>query len=256
MTICVEKASFTIKENKILDDVSLSVNPGELTSIIGPNGAGKSTLLKLMSGDVKPDAGKVYVNGETIESIDVKRLSILRTVMSQQSSIIFDFYVDEILAMGWVNGNDRQRVDVTKQVIEWCHIGHLIDRRFGTLSGGEQRLVQFARALLQVSSPLGLYANRSLLLDEPTASLDLSHELLVIEQAKAMARRGTGVMVVLHDLNLAARFADRIVLMSEGSIVLTGRPNVVLQEDLLSEVYGTPITVECHKSLNRLVVYS
>ena len=256
MTISVEKASFTIKENKILDDVSLSVNPGELTSIIGPNGAGKSTLLKLMSGDVKPDAGKVYVNGETIESIDVKRLSILRTVMSQQSSIIFDFYVDEILAMGWVNGNERQRVDVTKQVIEWCHIGHFIDRRFGTLSGGEQRLVQFARALLQVSSPLGLYANRCLLLDEPTASLDLSHELLVIEQAKAMARRGTGVMVVLHDLNLAARFADRIVLMSEGSIVLTGRPNVVLQEDLLSEVYGTPITVECHKSLNRLVVYS
>ena len=113
MTSCVEKASFTIKENKILDDVSLSVNSGELTSIIGPNGAGKSTLLKLMSGDVKPDAGKVYVNGETIESIDVKRLSILRTVMSQQSSIIFDFYVDEILAMGWVNGNDRQRVDVT-----------------------------------------------------------------------------------------------------------------------------------------------
>ena len=116
--------------------------------------------------------------------------------------------------------------------------------------------MQFARALLQVSSPLGLYANRCLLLDEPTASLDLSHELLVIEQAKSMARRGTGVMVVLHDLNLAARFADRIVLMSEGSIVLTGRPNVVLQEDLLSEVYGTPITVECHKSLNRLVVYS
>ena len=161
--------------------------------------------------------------------------------------------------MGWVQDGvylhdaaQRAFADVT----EACETEGLLGRTYRTLSGGEQRRVQFARALLQIWRDGGAGVPRYLLLDEPTANLDLAHELAVLRLARRVANEGSGVLAVLHDLNLAARFADDMTLLHNGRVVSSGTPERVLDADTLASVYGTAITVEQHATLDRLVVYS
>lgn len=253
-----DRVTLAFGDREVLRSASVEVLPGEVHALVGPNGAGKSTLLKTLCGDYQPSGGCISLNGRRLDDIGLTEQARLRSVMSQSSQIVFDFTVGDVLAMGWVRdrvaageGFDR----ALDSVMTDCAIGELYERSFNTLSGGEQQRVQFARALLQIW-PDERVESRYLLLDEPTANLDLAHELVVLRLARRAAANGVGVLTVLHDLNLAARFADVISILSGGRLVASGPPEAVLEDQRLSTVYGTPVVVERHDKLQRLVIHS
>ena len=259
MTLCAHDVSLRLGTNKVLDDVSVAVAPGSFAALVGPNGAGKSSLLRVLSGDLIPSGGVVTLEGEPLALFGSRDLAQLRSVMGQSATIAFDFYVEEVLAMGWLGSALAYR-EALRDVMRRCALDSLLGRRFNTLSGGESQRVQFARALLQIwhggcgASPASV--PRYLLLDEPTASLDINHELALLRLARRACEQNIGVLAVLHDLNLAARFADRVALLHGGSMIANGAPDSVLTAERLSRVYATPVRVENHPHLERLVVYT
>ena len=259
MSLTAATATIERGGQPIVRDASVDVDCGKMTALIGPNGAGKSTLLRALAGELFPSAGKVCLDGRPIASISPLELAQKRSVMAQATPVVFDFAVEEILHLGWVQsptGTAEQYRVATGQVVDECRIERLLSRTFNSLSGGERQRVQFARCLLQIWQPPEGSEARYLLLDEPTSSLDLAHELMVLRLAKRHAQRGAGVLVVLHDLNLAARFCDEVVLMFDGRVVKSGEPENVFGDELLSDVYATTIQVERHDTLERIVVHT
>ena len=255
MTLQARDVSLRLGANAVLDGVSVAVSPGSFAALVGPNGAGKSSLLRVLSGDLAPNRGDVTLEGEPIALFATRDLAQLRSVMGQSATIAFDFYVEEVLAMGWLGAAVAYR-EALRDVVRRCALDGLLGRRFNTLSGGESQRVQFARALLQIWRGGASAAPRYLLLDEPTASLDINHELALLRLARQACADNVGVLAVLHDLNLAARFADRVALLDDGAIVAAGAPDAVLTAERLSRVYATPVRVENHPRLERLVVYT
>ena len=239
--------SLEIDGGEIVNNINIEVFPGKVLALIGPNGAGKSTILKLLSGDVKPTSGVVKYNDINISNIPFVDRAHIRGVMSQSQTIAFDFSVLEIIEMGWLHSDHDYYTsfypDVLKQIIEDCELQHLVDRKFNTLSGGEQKRVHFARVLLQLWIPAGDIHPRFMLLDEPLANLDIYHELKMLEIIKKYLSKNIGVLLILHDLNTASKFADNIVLMKNGTIVKNGSTIEVLTESILSETYETKIKV-------------
>lgn len=239
--------SLKIDGGKIVNDINIEVFPGKILALIGPNGAGKSTILKILSGDIKPTNGVIKYNDINISKISFVERAHIRGVMSQSQTIAFDFSVLEIIEMGWLH-NDHDYYtsfypDVLKQIIEDCELQNLVDRKFNTLSSGEQKRVHFARVLLQLWIPEGDIHPRFMLLDEPLANLDIYHELKMLEIIKRHLSKNIGVLLILHDLNTASKFADNIVLMKNGTIVKNGSTIEVLTESILSETYETKIKV-------------
>lgn len=243
----------------ILHDVSVVVARGRVTAIVGPNGAGKSTLLRTLGGEFQAKVGTVTLDGKAVEDYSLSALAKARSVMAQSASVVFDFTVAEILELGWVQSETRtteQYEEAVRLVVSQANIEHLLARVFNTLSGGEQQRVRFARCMLQIWQPTDETETRYLLLDEPTSSLDLAHQLELMRLARRMSRRSTGIGVVLHDLNLAARFCDEIAIMHDGRIAASGPVDEVFENELLSDVFGTDIRVEWHDVLERLVVHA
>ena len=247
MTIKSESMSLEIDGGEIVNDINIEVFPGKVLALIGPNGAGKSTILKILSGDIKSTSGVVKYNDINISNIPFVDRAHIRGVMSQSQTIVFDFSVLEIIEMGWLHSDHNYYTsfypDVLKQIIEDCELQHLVDRKFNTLSGGEQKRVHFARVLLQLWIPEGDIHPRFMLLDEPLANLDIYHELKMLEIIKRHLSKNIGVLLILHDLNTASKFADNIVLMKNGTIVKNGSTVEVLTESILSETYETKIKV-------------
>ena len=239
--------SLEIDGGEIVNDINIEVFPGKVLALIGPNGAGKSTILKILSGDIKPTSGVVKYNDINISNIPFVDRAHIRGVMSQSQTIVFDFSVLEIIEMGWLHSDHDYYTsfypDVLKQIIEDCELQHLVDRKFNTLSGGEQKRVHFARVLLQLWIPEGDIHPRFMLLDEPLANLDIYHELKMLEIIKKRLSKNIGVLLIVHDLNTASKFADNIVLMKNGTIVKNGSTIEVLTESILSETYETKIKV-------------
>lgn len=226
----------------LLDDVSLTVRAGELIAIVGPNGAGKSTLLSVLSGDSRPDSGTVTLFGGDGSTWSDVEAAMRRAVLLQQVTVSFPFTVAEIVAMGrapWISTpcEDHDQAAISS-AISIADVGHLTDRRFNTLSGGEQARVALARVLAQRA--------QLTFLDEPTAALDLRHEEIVLRAMCAQAAADDAVVVVLHDLNLAAAYADRMVLLADGRIAADGSPAEVCESSLLSSVYQYPIEIIQH----------
>ncbi len=246
---------FTVAKKQLLTDVSAVINGGLVTALIGPNGAGKSTLLKVLAGELEPEAGDVQINNQSMQSLKIRDLASIRSVMTQGSQIVFEFTVKEVVLFGWLN---EQEIlwDVFEAVVKSVAIDNLLNQKFNTLSGGEQQRVQFARAVLQLHSSRGGLRGKYMLLDEPTSSLDIANALHLLSVVKRLARDGIGVAVVLHDLNMAARFADRVILLNDGKVIRKGSIEQVFREDVFTDVYGTKIFVERHKLLDRLVVHS
>ncbi|MEM7002347.1 MAG: heme ABC transporter ATP-binding protein [Pseudomonadota bacterium] len=255
MNLSARNVDFRVAQHQILQDVSADFPAGQVSALIGPNGAGKSTLLRLLAADQPPTEGAILVGQQSLLQMSLSERARLRAVMTQSSQVVFDFTVADIIEFGW-HGRQAHKEIALQEVIHSCALPSLLARKFNTLSGGEQQRVQFARALLQIWLPPGETLSRFLLLDEPTASLDVAHELQVLTMAREVARNGVGVIVVLHDLNLASRFADQLVLLHNGQVIQTGPPQEVLAEATLSEVYATALRVEHHAELDRLVIYS
>lgn len=257
MSLEVSGVSVCHDARYLLREVSLSLHPGEVLVVVGPNGAGKSTLLSLLAGDRQPDFGKVSLSGQPLERISLEALASLRAVVGSPPQLAFNFTVTDVIAMAWLHGDHYGAATRVEALIEALKLGDLLelnDRTYVTLSSGERQRVEFARACLQVWRPATDAAPRWLLLDEPTANLDVAHAVLLLESVRKRADAGYGVFAVLHDLDLAARFADRIALINHGELAALGSVPEVLTSERLSEVYGTPIHVEQHAQLKRTVV--
>ncbi|TWH04951.1 iron complex transport system ATP-binding protein [Nocardioides sp. J9] len=228
--------------NQVLRGVDLAVEPGELVALVGPNGAGKSTLLSVLSGDVAATAGSVDLDGRPLASYSARAAARQRAVQLQHQGLAFGFRVHDVVMMGrspWYRTpRSADDEDVVADAMRRTDVGHMAERSFPTLSGGEQARTSFARALAQ-QTPV-------LLLDEPTAAMDIRHQEAVLEVARTLAREGVAVVVVLHDLSLAAAYADRICVLSSGTVRAEGPPAEVLTSSLLTDVYQHPVEVLVH----------
>ena len=227
----------------ILAGVDLAVLPGELVVLVGPNGAGKSTLLSVLSGDVRPSAGTVELAGRPLADYPARAAAQQRAVQLQHQGLAFGYRVLDVVRMGrspW-HRTPRALDDdvVVRAAMRRTDVEAFAERSFPTLSGGEQARTSFARALAQ-ETPV-------LLLDEPTAALDIRHQEAVLGVARAVAGEGAAVVVVLHDLSLAAAYADRICVLDGGRVRADGPPREVLTEALLSDVYQHPVRVLDHE---------
>ena len=244
MSIDINNISYSIKDLQILRDVSLTIKKNEVLSLLGPNGSGKSTLLKIISGDIKPQSGSVLFDKINLANINIVDRARIRSVMSQSQDIIYDFSVKEVIEMGWLEGKEfiTEKFDnaLHKVGVE-CEILHLFDKSFNQLSGGEKRKVHFARTLIQMYNKDFETKSRYIMLDEPTANLDISHELQLINILKKKTLEGFGVFLILHDLNLAYHFSDKIALINKGEICAFGTPDDVFKENILTEIYGIDI---------------
>jgi iron complex transport system ATP-binding protein len=240
----------------VVDHVSLSVAPGELVVLGGPNGAGKSTLLRVLSGELSPTAGDVSFAGRALSTYEPLELARRRAVLTQHSTMAFPFLARAVVALGrspWAGAGAAPGVDdaAIERAMAETGTGALGARTITTLSGGEAQRVHLARALAQLDGSLAPHA---LLLDEPTASLDLGHQHAVLRLARARARAGCAVVCVLHDLNLAAQYADRLVVLARGSIAADGPPDVVLTPSLLHRLFSLDALVVPHPTLGFPVV--
>jgi len=224
-----------------LDGVSLLTPSGSLTAVIGPNGSGKSTLMRALLGAVPLAGGQVTLDGRSVGSWDRRALARSVGSVPQIESITFPLSVRELVTMGryphlgpLAPESDSDRSAVERALVS-CDLEALADRDVGTLSGGELQRARIARAL--ASEP------KILVLDEPTASLDIRHEMEVLELVRAAADTGLTVLLITHGLDTAAQFADRMVLLSLGRVAAEGTPAQVMREDTLRKVYGWPISV-------------
>jgi iron complex transport system ATP-binding protein len=222
---------------EVLSGVDFSARPGVITAIIGPNGSGKTTLLRALTGEIA-HAGEVTLNGRAVSGMPPWELAALRGVLPQKTPLAFPFTVAEVVRLGLMASADGARAEIAGAALAAVGLGGHAGRLYQELSGGEQQRVQLARVLVQVWTPVGPDGPRWLFLDEPVASLDIAHQLEVMEVARAYAARGGGVVAVMHDLNLTAMYAARVTLMSAGRVAAAGAMAEVLRDDLLSCTYG------------------
>ena len=246
-TLELNNISVQIGDKTLLDSVSLTVSPGEVVSVLGPNGAGKSTLMKTVTGDRTPSTGDITLNGRQQWSPAEKALMV--GVLPQSSSLSFPFTVEEVVLLGRTPcSSDRQHnLAIVHEALQKVDCLHLQDQLYTTLSGGEKQRVHMARVLSQIwdDCPLG---PRYLLLDEPTSALDPAHQQQTLRVARAQADAGMGVFIILHDLNLAARYSDRIVILNQGKVAAEGTPYDVLTPKNLLSVFDIEVSVLDHPS--------
>ena len=241
---------FSHGRRSILRDICLTVPAGEFTAILGANGAGKSTILSLLSGELSPEQGCVHCDGADLNRLSAAELARRRAVLPQNPGLGFDLLVDDVIAMGAYPYPELSPAAVNalrSEAQQRADVSHLTGRRYPSLSGGEQQRVQFARVLVQALAGYQRGEYRCVLLDEPTSSLDPLHQHSLLAAARKLALdTGIAVVAVLHDVNLAARYATRIAMLANSRIVASGIPSVVLRADLLEQTYNLPATVLPH----------
>ena len=223
----------------LLREVDLAVRPGEVVAVIGPNGAGKSTLLRALAGELRPSQGQVLFDGEPIGRADPRGLARRRAVVSQSVELAFPMPVSAVAMLGrlpWHGTAQAGRdADAVAVALERAGVAHLRHRAYATLSGGERQRVQLARALAQID---GANTPAAILLDEPTASLDAAHRVGVLRLLRRMASDGLAVLAILHDLNEAGFVADRVAMLAQGRLLMSGEPGDVLQPRHLRTAFG------------------
>ncbi len=239
----------------LLEDISLAINSGEIVCLAGPNGAGKSSLLKLIAGDIPLDRGEFYFNHSLNREIPRRELARQMAFLPQLSLLNFPYTVEEVIRLGRIPHATGNTIDdqVIAQTMSAMDIQTLAGRLYTQLSGGERQRVQLARVFAQIWGP-GSPAERLLLLDEPTSALDLSHQQLLARAIGDLAARGCAVILVLHDLNLAASLADRLLVIKNGGLVADGTPSAVLTELLFRDVFDVDVVISQHPVQEQSVV--
>lgn len=259
MTYEARDIRVTIGDATLLDEVSLEIRPGEVVAVAGPNGAGKSTLLSALAGDRQPTGGGVTLDGRSVTDWSKMELARRRAVMGTDREVAFAFSAREVAMMGRtpLHGGDPDTADqvVVDELLGAVDCAGLADRIYATLSTGERQRISLARAVAQVSdAPDTESTERYLLLDEPTSSLDPAHQHTAMRLIRRTADAGCGVLAIVHDLNLAAAYADRVVLMHEARVVASGTPAQVLRAELLESVFDIPMLVIPHPQLSHPLV--
>lgn len=241
----IQNATLGYRQRLVLHGVTLEIEPGEVFAVVGPNSVGKSTLIKAASGILPPTQGFVRVNGKDLGAISPSERARLVSVVPQALNLPAAFSAFDVVLIGrtpylsWLGREGERDRTIAQHAMERTNTWQLADRPVGELSGGEQQRVLIARALAQASAVL--------LLDEPTAHLDLRHQDEVLKLVRSLAREeNLTVMITLHDLNLVARHADRVALLSDGRVRMIGLPEEVLTPQELEAVYGIAVHVAAH----------
>ncbi|MDZ3995379.1 heme ABC transporter ATP-binding protein [Pseudomonas sp. Teo4] len=231
--------------NEVLRDIHLSVIPGQVLGVLGPNGAGKSSLLGVLCGELAPSQGRVTLRGRALSAWAGQERARRLAVLPQVSGLGFAFRVDEVVGMGRLphaSGQQRDR-EIVEAALRAADAWHLVERSYLALSGGERQRVHLARVLAQLWPG---EAGTTLLLDEPTSMLDPLHQHTTLQAVRTFAERGAAVLVILHDLNLAARYCDRILLLEQGRCHALAEPQAVLTPGALKVVFGIDVLVQEH----------
>lgn len=240
------KLSVELSGKTILSNVSFTARPGCITAIVGPNGSGKTTLLRTLSGDL-PYGGEALIDGVSFKSLKPWQMAARRAVLPQATSLSFPFTVREIVRLGLTGGYsgvDGHDADLLPdQALARVDLQGFGGRFYQELSGGEQQRVQLARVLCQVWRPIIDGKPRYLFLDEPVSSLDIRHQIMVMQTARRFAEEGGGVIAILHDLNLTAMFADEVAVMHKGRLDGAGTPQDMLTNERLLRVYECALRV-------------
>jgi len=253
---------------RLIENLNLSLHAGEVLGVLGPNGSGKTSLLSACAGELPIRSGEIWYGNKQLNPNKAKQLARTRAVLPQQSHLTFNLPVREIIQMGAYPfpeiGSDQVRRWMD-QAVDAADLGALVNNPFNALSGGEQQRVQFARVMLQTLAIAATHGHAYMFLDEPTASLDLRHQSLLLNAVRQLTRNsnngdsGTvegmqtvgaigsiGAFVVLHDLNIAARWCDRVLLLSKHHDPVQGPPDEAFKQETLNQVYGISLRVGPH----------
>ncbi|ALG84549.1 heme ABC transporter ATP-binding protein [Gordonia phthalatica] len=248
--LTVDGVDARIGKRPILHGIDLTASPGQILALVGPNGCGKSTLLSVLAGVREPSAGTVRIGELDVHRTDSRTLARARALVTQQNRADTPFPVREVVEMGrfpWTRTPEaRHSEEIIDAAIAECDLGGLVDRPFAQLSGGQQARVSLARALAQ-DTPV-------LLLDEPTAALDIGHTEQVLTILRRRAAAGATVVLVVHDLSLTAAYADRVAVMKEGLLLATGPVDEVMTVELLSETYDHPVVISDHPETGERII--
>ena len=225
----------------ILQSITLTARPGQVTAIVGPNGSGKTTLMAALTGDLAPVTGQITLNGDDIARLSPRHLAARRAVLAQETQVAFPFTVAEILQLGIEAGIGPADPALIPRLLAEVDLPGTAHRPIHGLSGGERQRIHLARVLAQARRPVTEHGPMWLFLDEPVSSLDLAHQIMVMRRARRFASEGGGVIAVMHDLNLTAMTADHVILLAEGRLLAAGPPAEVMRDRLLSQAYRCDI---------------
>lgn len=246
MTIAAQDISVNIGQTRILHNIDFTARAGAINVIIGPNGSGKTTLLKALCKDLDY-SGTVTINGADLQQLSALQAATMRAVLPQSTVLSFPFTVREVVALGLTAG--RPGVDpvdlklLPDRALAEVDLTGFAGRMYQELSGGEQQRVQLARVLCQVWQPVLDGVPRFLFLDEPVSSLDIKHQLMILQIARRFADAGGGVIAILHDLNLTSMFADQITVLKNGAVEGCGSPQAVMKDDLIAHTFDCALRV-------------
>ncbi|MDY6834257.1 MAG: ABC transporter ATP-binding protein [Chloroflexota bacterium] len=251
MRLVVQGICFNYKSRTVLKDISMEIWPGQITALVGPNGSGKTTLLKCIAAMLKPNKGTIVVNGYDMQKVDSKRVAKSLGYVPQSAHNVFPCTVFDAVLIGrtpymtWgVKKDDRI---IVNEAMDSLSLLHMADRNFNEISAGEQQKVLIARALAQEPEVL--------LLDEPTSNLDLRYQLDVLTILRNVTReKGSSAIIAIHDLNLASRFSDQIVLLKDGSVYDAGNPQEVLTVDNIRSIYEIEVVIGEHLGRPNIMV--
>ncbi|EPL11081.1 heme ABC transporter ATP-binding protein [Pseudomonas sp. CF161] len=243
--LCVHNLHVLRGKKAVLTAIDLELKPGEVLGVLGPNGAGKSTLLGALCGELQPDQGQVLLDQRELAQWGGAQRAQRLAVLPQHSTLDFAFRVEEVVGMGRLpHQTGRVRDDeIVLEALQAADAAHLQGRSYLALSGGERQRVHLARVLAQLWPG---QVGQTLLLDEPTSALDPLHQHITLQAIRAFADRGVAVLVILHDLNLAARYCDRVLLLQGGSPHALDTPEQVLRPEPLKAVFGLEVLVQSH----------
>ena len=245
---------FCIRQRPIVDQAEVSLQAGEFLAVLGPNGAGKSTLLKILSGEISCNKGDIGYNGISIQDYSSKALAGVRAVMPQHSTLSFPYKAMEVVELGLGCQTVSAPDEILKEVMMETQTWELRNQQYGRLSGGEKQRVQLARVLIQIWE-IKPYP-RFLLLDEPTSSMDIAQQHHVLQIVSRLKGRNIGVLAIVHDLNLAAAYADNVAILKDGVICYQGPTAVVMTSENLEKAFGHPVKVVKDPDTDQLIIIS
>lgn len=251
----IHDLSYKTRDRFLLQNIDLKVNSGELIAIVGPNGAGKSTLLSCIANELKYNANQFILKDKDIKSYSKKEIPFHRAKFSQHQSHEINLKNDEIVLMGrypyFHNEPDTEDFEIVKTWMNKTETNHLNDRDYEQLSGGEKQRIHLARVFSQLEN---LVENKLLLLDEPLNNLDVAHQFKTLHLIKEFTQKQNSALVVLHDLNIASQFADKLILLNKGIIEIFDEPQKVLTQERISRVYQYPCTITNHPTNDQSII--
>lgn len=239
LTLKLENLGAEISSSMALHGIDLAAEAGQITAIIGPNGAGKTSLLRAICGELELNSGVVQLAGHTMDNWRATDRARVLAILPQKTILEFPFTVTEVVMLGRIphSTSNQRNLEIVRAALTMVDCEQLKDRSYVSLSGGEKQRVQLARVIAQIWEPQQ-QCKRCLILDEPTSSLDLSHQAMIIDMMRFFANQGVTVLTVMHDLNLASKCAHQILVLEAGREVACGTPDEVLKKDMLASVFN------------------